>query len=114
LLDLATQAALRHQLEGIFGSDVAEAANPHAFAIVEAQLDLARVRRVKRALLEQHLPDRKSTVDEMDPGAAALLSSLDGLRRLDRYEARAIRNRDGAVMAYLRAHFYQPPMNSGE
>ena len=69
-------------------------------SIIEAERELQRVRRVKCVLLDQHL---SMTLEQRkaDPTNAAVLSGLDAMARLDRYEVRAMRNRDRAVMAYL-------------
>ena len=61
-------------------------------SIIEAERELQRVRRVKCVLLDQHL-SMALEQGKADPTNAAVLSGLDAMERLDRYEVRAMQPR---------------------
>ena len=61
-------------------------------SIIEAERELQRVRRVKCVLLDQHL-SMALEQGKADPTNAAVLSGLDAMARLDRYEVRAMQPR---------------------
>jgi hypothetical protein len=83
-----------------------------ARAIAQAELDLARVRRAKVALIERASafgeldPPRLTVIDasatmpsqEPDRSAEAIRRVLPELRKLDRYERRAAAQRERAVL----------------
>ena len=102
------------ELDEIFGCELTERAKAQACAIIEAQSDLKRIRQARRAVLEEHLLEGKLMPCEADPTAIAVLSSLDTLHRIERYEVIALRNRDRAVMDYLRACAQHPRIENDE
>ena len=101
-VDPEMQAAIAQEVDTL--TKGRKAGEEHAYVIIETQRELQRIRQAKRMLLERRLSLLgASGPGQAEPTTRAVLLSLDGLVRLERYEVRAARRRDRAVMAYLAA-----------
>jgi hypothetical protein len=103
-LSITSTAAFAKQLDILVRKIAGNTENAivleRARAIAQAELDLARVRRAKVALIE-----RASAFRELDPPPLTVTEGmrrvLPELRKLERYERRAAARRDRAVFNVL-------------
>jgi len=100
---LISSAAFAQKIERlarkIAGNTEDEIILEHARSAAYAEYDLARVRRVKVALIERCSVEASATVpaDKFERTAEAIRHVLPELAKLDRYESRAVARRDRAI-----------------
>ena len=112
-LNITSTAVFAKQLDKLVGQITGETEDAmeleRARAIAQAELDLARVRQAKVALIERASafealdPSRVPTMPPHGPdrSAEAVRRVLPELRKFDRYERRAAARRDRAVLNLL-------------
>ena len=100
---LIPSAALARKIEKLArkfaGNTKDEIILEHARSAAYAEYDLARVRRVRVALIERCSVEASATIptDKFERTAGAIRHVLPELVKLDRYESRAVARRDRAI-----------------
>lgn len=98
-LSVLADPALSKEIEDL-ARDIAGTTNPvvldAARAVAEAEIDLMRIRRVRRELLAQNIMSLNHASTEMQPGAVPL-ELFGRLLKIDRYEQRAVSRSKCAV-----------------